>query len=437
MAADPVGVREHVNAYGHCNSPSSLAGGPRDGWDLDRDPASGARGFAPGSRAPAAILHSTSHVRIGPGTGEAMSDQEKESRQQPHASWKTPELPADFVHRGVTLLVLALLGILLVAVTWLAAHVFLIVFAGILLGVFLRALGDFVARHTPLSEGWGLGLVILLLLGLFAGGMILVVPQLIEQIDEFGERVPEIAAQVQAYLERFGWGQRVIEMVEEGGGGDGAGIASGLAGFLGALANAATYLVAFLFIGLFLAINPSLYADGLVRMFPMDRRERARSVMAEVGYILRWFLVARVIAMALVGISTGVALWLLDVPLALLLGVVAGLLTFIPYLGPVIAAIPILMVSLLAGVTTALWVLVVYTAIQQIEGNIFDPLILQRIIHLPPAVTVTSQILGSALLGALGLALATPFAAVMQVIVRRVYREDVLGERREEMEHES
>jgi predicted PurR-regulated permease PerM len=76
--------------------------------------------------------------------------------------------------------------------------------------------------------------------------------------------------------------------------------------------------------------------------------------------------------------------------------------------------------------------LLAYTVIQQIEGNLFDPLILQRILHLPPVVTIVSQILGAVLAGPLGIAVATPLAAVMQVVVKRVYREEVLGEPPEE-----
>ncbi|MBE0596051.1 MAG: AI-2E family transporter, partial [Desulfuromonadales bacterium] len=153
-------------------------------------------------------------------------------------------------------------------------------------------------------------------------------------------------------------------------------------------------------------------------------------VLAEIGATLRWFLVARAIAMLLVGASTAIALLLLNIPLALLLGVIATLLTFVPYLGPIAAGVPIVLVALLEGPQQALWALIVYTVIQQIEGILFDPLILQRIIRLAPVVTIVSQVLGGVLLGVLGIALATPFAAVMQVFIRRVYREDILGEPR-------
>jgi predicted PurR-regulated permease PerM len=347
-------------------------------------------------------------------------DREAEARER---------VPTQFVRKGMAVLGIALAGLLLVTIVWRASAVLLVVFAGVLLGVFLLALRDLVARWTPLSEGWSLLLVITVLLGVTGAGFAFLVPQLAEQIEEFRQRLPQILADLQGFLAQYGWGRQLLELVDGGGGGEmGGDVASGIGTMLGALAAFATYGVGILFIGLFVAINPRLYADAVVHMVPLSRRERAREVLGEVDHALRWFLVARAIAMLLVGVSTAVALFLLGIPLALLLGVVAGTLTFVPYLGPVIAAVPILAVSLLEGPTAALWVLIVYTAIQQVEGNIFDPLILQRVVHLPPAVTVTSQLMGSALLGAFGLALATPFAAAMQVVVRRVYREDLLGE---------
>jgi predicted PurR-regulated permease PerM len=335
------------------------------------------------------------------------------------------DLPPGFVRRGVTVLGLALVGLLVVVLVWRAADVFLVLFAGVLLGVFLLALRDSLAAHTPLTPGWALAVVLVLMLGLLAGGTALLVPQLAEQADAFTEKLPELVAEVEAFLEGYGWGRQLLESLQDGPGGP---IAETIAGLLGSFAVVLTHLVAFLFIGLFVAVNPRLYTEGIVGLMPREKRARTRVVLGEIGHTLRWFLVARAIAMTLVGVTTAIALWLLGVPLALLLGFTAGLLTFVPYLGPVIAGVPILMVALLEGLPVALYTLLVYTIIQQIEGNIFDPLILQRIVHLPPAVTVTSQVLGGALLGALGLALATPFAAVMQVLVRRVYREDVLGD---------
>jgi predicted PurR-regulated permease PerM len=339
---------------------------------------------------------------------------------------KDPGESERFVRQTVTAVGIGLLGIALLGIVVLAAPVFLITFAGLLLGVFLLALRDFVHRHTPLSEGWALAFVITVLVALFGAGSLLLAPQLAEQAAEAGERIPEIAEQIEGFLLQHRWGQQILERVADGEALDG--VQQGLAAFFGALPQSFGFLVTFLFVGLFVAVNPALYSSGIVGLVPPPGRARAREVLAEINSTLRWFLVARAIAMLLVGVTTAIAMALLGVPLALLLGVIAALLTFVPYLGPIVSTVPIVLFALLEGPEVAFWALVVYTAIQMTEGHLFDPLILQRVIHLPPVVTVVSQILGGVLLGVLGIALATPLAAVMQVVIRRLYREDVLGE---------
>jgi predicted PurR-regulated permease PerM len=343
-------------------------------------------------------------------------------------------VPAEFVRRTVTAVGVLILGVALAAIVVLAANVVLLTFAGVLLGIFLLALRDALARHTPLSPGWALGVVVLVLVALFGAFGVFAAPRIAEQFGELGEQLPQIVEDVEAFLQQHAWGRQLLEMRPE----DGAleGVAAGAAGFLAGTLQSLVYLLAMIFIGLYVAIHPRLYSDGLVRMMPLSRRARTREVLDEIDHTLRWFLVARALAMLFVGVSTAIALTLLDVPLALLLAFVAGILTFIPYLGPILAAIPIVLVALMDGPDRALITLGVYTVIEQIEGNVFEPLVLKRIIHLPPVVTVVSQLLGGALLGMAGIALATPAAAVGQVLVRKVYRQDVLGEPPEEDEED-
>jgi predicted PurR-regulated permease PerM len=337
---------------------------------------------------------------------------------------------SDFLRKTVTAVGVTLFGLVILVLAGLAINVLLVTFAGVLLAVFLLALRDVLVKHSPLKEGWALAVVITVLLALTVVGGALLAPQLAEQIDEFGQRLPAFSKQAEEFLQQYGWGRHVLDSVRT----DEAleGVREGIGTFFSATVKGLALLVTFFAVALFVAINPGLYFDGMVRMMPLGMRPRAAEVLEEIGTMLRWFLVARAIAMLLVGLSTAVVLMLLGIPLALFLGVLAGLLTFIPYLGPIAAGVPIIMVALLEGVDMALYALVLYTAIQQIEGNIFDPLILQRVIRLPPVVTLVSQIMGGVFLGPLGVTLATPFITVMQVLVRRVYREDILGEIPEE-----
>jgi predicted PurR-regulated permease PerM len=339
-----------------------------------------------------------------------------------------PPYLSDFVKKAAIVVGMVLSGVVLLILIGLTIRVLFVAFAGILLGVFFLALRDFVAKYTHLPEGWSLALVIFLLLAFLGAQGYFLAPQLAEQIDEFGRRLPAFVERVENIIKEYGWGRQLREMVR----GDEAitGIHKGIGTFVTFTIQGLGFLVTFIAVGFFLAVRPKLYFEGAVRLMPIRWRPRTREVLGEIGSILRWFLVARAIAMFLVGVSTAVVLMLLGVPLALLLGVIAGLLTFIPYLGPIAAGVPIILVAVLEGFDIAIYALIAYTIIQQIEGTIFDPLILQRVIRLAPVVTLLSQILGAVLLGPLGIALATPLAAVVQVLIRTVYREDILGEPR-------
>jgi predicted PurR-regulated permease PerM len=122
---------------------------------------------------------------------------------------------------------------------------------------------------------------------------------------------------------------------------------------------------------------------------------------------------------------------LLGVDFAMLLGLIAGLLTFVPYLGPIAAGVPIVLFAALDGPQTALWVLLAYTAIQQVEGNVLDPIIMHKLIYIPPVLTIVIQVLMGVVIGVMGIAMATPLAAVL-IVLNRFYRRDFLGDPRAE-----
>ena len=134
------------------------------------------------------------------------------------------------------------------------------------------------------------------------------------------------------------------------------------------------------------------------------------------------------VAMVLIGASVTILLMLFGVPLALVIGIIVGLLGFIPYIGPIIGLVPVALVAATVDGTTALYVIAAYTGVQLVEGYIIQPLIHERTVYLPPAFTVFFQILLGAVLGVIGIVMATPLAAVL-LVLSRFYRRDVLGDR--------
>jgi predicted PurR-regulated permease PerM len=164
-------------------------------------------------------------------------------------------------------------------------------------------------------------------------------------------------------------------------------------------------------------------------LLPPARRSRAHELLSAIGHTLRWWLFGRAVGMTIVGIATTTGLWLLDVPLALVLGLIAAALDFVPYVGPILAAAPGILVALSGGMSHAIYVALLYLAIQLLEGYVLTPLIEQRSVRLPPALTIGAQVLLGVLVGALGVLFATPLTAALVVLIKGLYVEDTLEHR--------
>jgi predicted PurR-regulated permease PerM len=193
----------------------------------------------------------------------------------------------------------------------------------------------------------------------------------------------------------------------------------------GALGNS----VVVLFLGLFLAISPDWYANGLIRLFPVHRRERAREVLEATGNALGSWLIAKLTTMTVIGVLTTLGLWLLGIDLALVLGVIAALLSFIPNIGPIASVIPAALIALVTGPEKALYVLLLYAAVQTAESYLLTPMLQQHMVDLPPALLLTMQVLLGVLAVILGVILAVPLTAAGMIMVKMWYVEDMLGDR--------
>ncbi|OJA05613.1 hypothetical protein QHL1GM_09545 [Halomonas sp. QHL1] len=171
----------------------------------------------------------------------------------------------------------------------------------------------------------------------------------------------------------------------------------------------------------YFAAQPDVYRRGLLLLAPIKSRPRLAEALDESGKALRFWLGGQLVAMVITGLLVGVSMWLLGVPAPIALGLIAGLLDFVPLVGPLIAAIPALLLAFTVSPQTTLFVLIAYTVIQQIEGNILQPLVQQRAVSLPPAMLLFSLFAASTLFGVAGLLLAAPLTVVAFVLVNRLY----------------
>lgn len=202
------------------------------------------------------------------------------------------------------------------------------------------------------------------------------------------------------------------------------GIATGATSFAVSIFGFTSALLIILFFGIYFAADPHTYVRLASRIAPEDRRSDTRLMLYQTGDLLRRWLVGQGISMAVIGSMTYIGLLFLGVPIAFGLALFAGLAGFLPYLGPIIGAVPMVLVAGGESFTLALWVVGLYAIVQFVESYLLTPLIQARAVKLPPAVVILNQLVLGALFGILGLALATPLAAAAIVPLRRVFGSD-------------
>jgi predicted PurR-regulated permease PerM len=321
-------------------------------------------------------------------------------------------------------------ALVLLLLVWYGVYVFLLVFASVLLAIFFSNVSQFVSRHTALAYGWSLALVTLGLLVLVGGGLWFTGAALGTQVDALLEQVPRALQQVRQRLEQHAWARSLLAELPHTGAkiAEQTDVAAKAPRVVSNVLSALASFVVFVALGLYLAIDPGVYVRGLVRLVPRPRRARVEEVLQEVGTTLGHWLVGRLVSMGIIGGITTVGLWLIGVPLAPALGLLAALAEFVPNIGPFLAFVPALLLALTESTTRALAVLLLYLSVQGFESYVLTPLVEKQAVELPPALTITAQVLMAVLAGGLGLALATPLAAAVLVLVQRLYIEDTLGD---------
>jgi predicted PurR-regulated permease PerM len=201
----------------------------------------------------------------------------------------------------------------------------------------------------------------------------------------------------------------------------GRGVLGGALGLFSSLAAFLTSLIVVLFVPLYLTAMPGPVVRWVVRLFPPEKREEVRSLLSEAYTRLLAWLKGHLFSMVMIGLLSTLALYLIGVPGALFLGIFSGLVAFVPIIGSIVGAIPPLLLAFANNPVDALWVLLAYVAIQQIESNLFTPLVMQRAVSLHPVVVIATVTVASAAFGILGTLLAVPASVVAGVFVERLW----------------
>jgi predicted PurR-regulated permease PerM len=330
-----------------------------------------------------------------------------------------PMSDADFIRR-----VLIVVGILAAAAAlYLLSDLLLLTFGAVLVAVVLRALATPINQGTTLSQHYSLLAAVLGVLAVAVFIAYFFGAQISAQLASLPANLPAAA---ETFSQRVPFlSVPLSELVK------GSSIGNLLAGALSwgkAVAGSVASVVLMLIAGLYIAINPEIYRRGFIMLFPMKVQPQIADTLDDAGAALRLWLGAQLIAMILVGVLIGTGLALVGVPSALGLGFVAGVLEFVPYLGPILSAVPALLLASTVSWELVAWTLGVFVVVQQVENNLIMPVLTGRAVDLPPAVGLLAVVGIGILFGPLGLLLAYPLAIVIDVAVRRLYVREALGE---------
>jgi predicted PurR-regulated permease PerM len=337
---------------------------------------------------------------------------------------------ADFCRKTLAVLGITSGFVLLWFILIQGSQVLLVGFAGILLALLLRGLSDFLSRRAGIGEGLALLLVITGLLAAIALTLWLRAGEISQQTHTLFSQLPDAFATLKSHLSKNPVVQDIAGRLPDVDSmlGSHGNLLSKIGGaFSGTVSFLSGMLLIFV-IAIFLAADPELYIGGVVKLVPPNRRPRGRNILISTGTTLKNWLLGKLALMIFVGVATYIGLTVLGVPLTLTLAVLAGLLDFVPNFGPVIAAIPAALIALLQSPRSALWVLILYFAVQLTENYVLTPLVQKKVVKLAPALTITVQILLGALLGFLGMVFAIPLTAAAVVLIRELYIRDTLGD---------
>ena len=323
-----------------------------------------------------------------------------------------------FVRRVLIVFALGVLGLAL----WMLSDLLLLIFAAILCAVALRALMAPLVQATGMREPLALATVVLLVVLLAAALVIQFGSKLSEQTAFVLQNAP---AALQSLLKTLS-----LEDISKDLGGSAIGeLASRMVTIGSSIIEGAAAFILIVVGGIYLAAAPQTYRRGLISVFPERWRSAITSTVDDSAFALGRWLYAQLIAMVIVGVLTGIGMWLVGVPSPLALGLIAGATEFIPILGPIVGAIPALLLASGEGFEVMLAALAVAGVVQQLENNVIMPFVVGRVVELPAAVGLFATVAMGLLFGPLGLLLGYPLAIVADVAIRRLYMRETLGKR--------
>ncbi len=324
-----------------------------------------------------------------------------------------------FIERLVIALIIVAIALLL----WQLRGLFMLVFAAVLVAVILNLLARPIRTRLHAPAALALLAAVLIVTGAIVAAAWLLGAEIVRQSETIRTLVPAAWQAIEARLDGWGLGDAVRQWTA-GLGRDG--VVANIGNIAMSVGNGLADLLLVIVGGIYFAARPELYRAGLIKLVPKEGRALAADALDASGKALRLWLLGRLVSMTAVGAMTWLGLTLIGVPSALTLALLAALLEFVPFIGPVLSAVPAILLGFAVGPDKALWTALLFLIIQQIEGNILEPQVQQRAVDIPPALLLFALVAGGVVFGVIGVVLAGPLTVVLYVLVKRLYVREAL-----------
>ena len=323
----------------------------------------------------------------------------------------------------------AVIVIAVVGAVWLMielTQLLLLVFASITIAAIFDVLAGGIRRKAGMSRNFALSISVLSLILLFVGAFALFGTQIAGEFATLQKTLPTALKGFEEFLDRYGLGDQARNLISSGSN-DASELVSRAGGYAIAAGSGLADFVLVLVGAIFLASNPDVYRRGLLLLLPAKVEAPVGEALDEARHGLNGWMLGQAISSVVVGALTWAGLALLGVPASGGLAIVAGLLDVIPMVGPIIAGVPAVLLAFTVSPMAALWTLLLFLVIQQLQGNLLQPMIQKRAVDVPPAVLLFAVFAFGVLFGFLGILLAAPLTVVVFVAVRRLYVVGMLG----------
>jgi predicted PurR-regulated permease PerM len=319
------------------------------------------------------------------------------------------------VWQTVAIIALLVVSILVIRV---AFNVLLMAMAGSLMAVYFHGLADMIQRRTKWKHTFCMFISTIGSLILIGVLLWFIGTKIVTQVGELNNKLPHTVYTAKAKLAETPLGQKILQYTT---GANSNKLGSAVAGLFSTTFGVMGDLYIILFLGIFFTAHPSLYKDGIILMVPKARKPLARHILNRISLSLKGWLKGMLLSMVLIAVLLSIGLSIMGIPVALVLSLITGILELIPNIGSLLAMIPGVLLALTISTNTAIIVAIIYIVCQTIVANIVRPLIQKKMINLPPALTLISQLVMGSVSGALGIVLAVPLLAILLILIDELY----------------